>query len=267
MRNSLKFLEVCLAICSLMLTACSSTFKASSAPTTPFLVHGSELHPWYDRAPFDAVWSAQPGKVVTQQATVRKIYIAPINTDYLNKTLDKDGQWVVGDKLSTDDVKAFTTYLRQSFVNAIKRNSETNLQIVEQSGVDTLTLAIALVELQPTRIGVNAATDIGGLVVPGSKLIMDAGVVGTQAASGAISGGVVAVEMKLIDGATGAVVAEAKDREADPASVLPNYKDFEEYGWSRETADDWANEVAKLFSTPADKKVADQVAEVSFAPW
>lgn len=249
-----------------LLIACSAELRAKPAETTPFLDYPDRLQADDKRAPYDAVWSSDLDHIAAKSEVSRKIYVAPINTDYLNKTRNESGTWVVGTKLSDDDIQSYTSYLRSSFVNAIKGHPESNLVLVETPDDETMTLAISLVELVPTKVAVNAAADVAGVAIPGGKLLVEAGSVGAQAVGGAVAGGTVAFEMKLIQGKTGAVLFEAKDREADPASVIPNYRDFEEYGWSRETADEWSKEFAKLFSTNAGETVGAK-SQFSFVPW
>lgn len=245
--------------------SCSS-MRPNAAPLTPFIENPTLLHPWAERAPWDLVWSADPGKIMVKSPTVRKIYVAPVNLQYLNKKRDQEGNWVGDQGVSDEDAKAMAEYLGHSFLEALNSRPDTNLKVVNTPGPDSLTLAMALVELSPTVVAVNAAADVGGLVLPGSKLIEQAGSVGVQAAGGEISGGQIAFEMKLIDGRNGAVLAEAADREVDKTSVLPNYRDFEEYGWSRETCDEWASQFVQIFDTSNSQSV-EMDSRFSFVPW
>ena len=253
------------AACLLACGACS-LIKAAPAPTTPFLTHGADLHPWHDRSPWDAVWSSNPGHVMVQLPTVRRIYLPPVNTDYLNMKQDAGGRWVRERELAAEDVEAITDLLRQSFVEAIRNDPAANLQIMDAPAPDTLTLSLALVELKPTKVLLNTVADVGGVLVPGSKALEEVGVTGAEAASGAVASGTIAIEMKLADGASGEILAEMKDREADPSSIIPNYRDFEEYGWSRKTIKDWARQFAEVFSTPVSSRVAPG-AGISVTPW
>lgn len=118
----------------------------------------------------------------------------------------------------------------------------------------------------PTVVAVNSVANVGSLLVPGAKLVQQAVAVGGPAAGGAIAAGSIAIEMKFTDGNTGEILAEAKDRQADSASILPNYRDFERYGWSRNTIKEWAKLLAEVFSTPASKKVEGET-KISILPW
>jgi len=249
-----------------ILSGCSA-IRASEAPTTPFLSYPEKLHSWYDHAPWDSVWSSNPGHIMVKAGNPRNIYIAPINTQYLNQKKNGKGSWVSdGTDLSKEDVTAITTRMKDSFTKAIQSTPETNLKVVDSPGQGTIALQIALTELVPTKVAVNSAADVGGVLLPGSKAIEEAAAVGGQAIGGSIAAGSIAMEMKLTDGASGQILAEAKDRETDPMSVLPNVRDFEEFGWSRKTVDDWAKQFAEVFSTDSSVKVAN-ASDISLLPW
>ena len=129
-----------------------------------------------------------------------------------------------------------------------------------------MTLEISLVELVPTEPLLNAAVDIGALVVPGSKAIEEAAVVGAQAGGAAIASGSIAIEMKLTDSNTGKVLAEMKDRQSDPASIIPNVRDFERLGWSRKEIEDWSHQFVEVFSTEKSEAIAPS-SGISLLPW
>ncbi|MBN8548371.1 MAG: DUF3313 family protein [Deltaproteobacteria bacterium] len=249
-----------LSICS----GCSS-LRAPAAPTTPFLEHGSELHPWFEHAPWDAVWSSNPGQIMALSDHIRKIYIPEVNTTYLNGTENKSGKWVEAHNVKPEDVKAITDLIHKSFSDAINLHPESNLVLVKSPGPGVLNLQLALVELAPTSVGINSVADVGGLLIPGSKVIEDTASVGVQAAGGAIAAGTIAIEMKLTD-SNGNILAEMKDRENDPASVIPNYRDFEEFGWSRYTISEWAKQFIEVFSTAPTDKISSE-SNLSIAPW
>ncbi len=251
---------------SLIFTTGCSQFKASPADSSPFLENESLLKPAPQRISWDGVWSADPDHIAVKAADIRTIYIAPINTDYLNMKKDKTGKYVKARSLSDEDVKAITDLIETSFVNSIQKVPAANLKIVDNLSDAHLKLELALVELIPTTVAANIAADVGGFIIPGSKAIEKAAETGAQAAGGALASGSIAIEMKLSDPESGKLLAEAKDRESDPASLILNYRDFEQFAWSRHTVKDWSDEFAQIFSTPATTKV-DGVSHFSFIPW
>jgi hypothetical protein len=259
------FSIVVIAIAAVAFSGCHS-LRAAPAQTTPFLAHGDQLHTLDSSSPWDAAWSAKSGEIMLNKPDIRTMYIAPVNIDYLNKTKNDQGQEVVNVTLSAEDIQAMTDLLNKSFIDAIKNNPATNLRIVDQRADAMLVLEIALVELVRTKIGVNAVTDVGGLLIPGSKLIADSVAVGGQAAGGAFAGGTIAFEGRISDVKTGEVLVEFKDRETAPASILPNYRDFEEFGWSRKTVENWSSEFAQVFVV-TDKGNVQAASDFSFVPW
>ncbi len=255
----------------LLLTLVAITFlgcsiHAEEAPTSPFLSHAEELEPHPERAPWDAIWSSRPGSIIVEQSGFRRIYIAPVNTDYLNMVQDESCNWVRKREVKAKDVEAITSYLREAFIKALVEKPEAHLVVEDRPGPKTMTLTIALTELEPTNNIVNGVTNAGAVAFPGATLLENAAAVTAPIAGGAIAAGSIAIEMKLTDGNTGAVLAEIKDREKDPASVIPNYRDFLAYGWSRRTIQEWAQQLAEQFSTPASEKI-DGRSDISLFPW
>ena len=265
MKLRYKNISSCLILMFLFFNSCSS-LRTPAAPTTPFLNHGSELKPIPERLEWDAVWSSDPGHIVAKHPEIRKIYVDTINIDFLNKKKDANGVWSGDADVSKEDIEDITNQLHKEFTEGIQNHPETSLQLVDQPGPDTLILAIALVELIPTKVSVNALVDVGGVLLPGSKLIEDAGNAGAQIAAGSFSGGSIAIELKLLDGKTAKSLVEAKDRESDPASIIPNYRDFEALGWSRSTCKEWAKQFIEGFSTTADVKI-EGISHFSLLPW
>ncbi len=254
-----------LLIALLHQTGCSS-LKASAAKSSPFLTHAEQLKPWYDRAPWDAVWSANPGKIMVKSEKERTIYVAPVNLQYLNMQLESQRSGGQSHTFSTEDAQTIATLMRQRFIEAIEKETKDNLALVDQPSKADLILEVALVELVPTRVWANVALDVGGVVLPGSKTVEQAAAVGAQAAGGSWSAGTIAMEFRIVDGGSSNVVAEAKDREADPSSIIPNYRDFEPLGWSRKMVGDWSVQFVEVFSTPVSSKV-DRASDFSFVPW
>jgi len=156
--------------------------------------------------------------------------------------------------------------LRKEFIEALGNTAATHLHVQNIASEDSMILEIAITELSPTEVAVNSVANVGSLLVPGTKIVKNAVAVGGPAAGGALAAGSIAIEMKLSSVKGGQVLAEAKDRQKDPASILPNYRDFERYGWSRKTISDWAKQLAEVFSTPASKKIEGS-SKISIFPW
>ena len=250
----------------MLVCAGCSALRAKPAETSPFLEHAELLRPTDERAPWDAVWSSDPGQIMVKLPQLRRMYVAPVNTSFLNMKRDARGAEVELRQLSSDDVGVMAEQIRSNFVQAVGNHPETNLQIVDDPKNADLIFEAALVELTPTKVLVNTVADVGAVVIPGTKLLEEAAVAGGQAVGGSIASGTIAIEGKFLDGKTGKIVAEFKDRESDPASEIPNYRDFEAYGWSRHTAVEWATQFAEIFSTTGAERIG-MTSEFSFVPW
>lgn len=242
------------------------SLKATPAPATPFLSHGEKLDPRPEHLKWDGVWSSEPSHIAALNDQIRRVFVDEVEIQYLNRKQNNDGSWSGDAGLAPEEILTVTNQLREEFINQIKNHPESNLQLIDQPSNDSITLKIALTELVPTKVALNTIADVGGLLLPGASLIENAGVAGAQAASGAVSGGSIAIEIKLVEAQSLASLFEAKDRESDPASVLPNYRDFERFGWSRRTCQIWAKEFVEAFSTAPDKKIKEQ-SHFSLLPW
>lgn|GEM_PF-2297169 len=254
-----------------------SQLRASSAPTSPFLASPLSGEPdrlqssdpgRFDpgRFPWDAAWSANPGHIMVNLPEVRTLFIDPVNTQYLNMVTDADGTQKLVYKLDPSTVTKMANLFHQELVDKVKNAPGTNLKLVENRNRAMLILQPALIQLVPTSVVTNSVADTLGLIIPGSKAVAETVSVGVQAGGGTLAAGTVAMEFKIIDGKSGQVLAEAKDRENDSASILPNYRDFEEFGWTEQTIENWSAQFVQVFSTDASTKV-DSSSDISVAPW
>ncbi len=237
-----------------LLLGCSAVKKVPE-PTSPFLQHSEQLKSYPDRFPWDGVWIKEPEKMLTKQDRQQRIYIADINTQYIAHERRP---------AKPEDLLKIEQDIKDEFANAIKGNESLLLED-DRKNAD-LVLEIAITELSPTVIAENIVADVGSLVIPGSTLLEETAVVGGAAAGGALASGAIAIEMKIKDASSEEVLAEIKDRQTDPASILPNVKDFERYGWTKREIRDWARQFATAFSTEATYKI-DSSAGVSLLPW
>ena len=245
----------------LIITCSGCSFHAEPAPSTSFLAE-KDLSDSSSHLPWNASWIAPNKKVMEPSGKLRKMYISPVSNVYLNSSLPIDKR----PELKNEDIDALTTLLHGEFVKAIGKNKDAKLVNVDEAKDADLILELALTELTPTKTGINAVTNIGAIAVPGSKAVQGTVAVAAPGAGGVFSAGTVALEMKIVERKTQKIIGEAKDRQSDPASVLPNYRDFQAFGWSRETVRNWADQFAETFSTDWNDKV-DPSPAISIFPW
>lgn len=214
--------------------------KAAPAADSGFLADaGGHMQPegcapfhrvWYDRA---APW-----------AEYDRLMVEPVDTAHLAPR----GAWdqvslagLVGEP--AEDAAAAAVYLREAVVRAVAA-TDGGLELAEAPGPRTLLLELALVELVPTKVWLNLLT--------------------YAALWTGVDRGSVAIEARLRDATTGAVVATLADRERGPIAPF-SVADLTWYAHARNICDDWAAQlVASLDAPGAD--VADAW-PVTLRPW
>jgi hypothetical protein len=200
--------------------------------------------------PFDKAWIKQ-GADYNRYHT---LYIAPVNTEYL-----KRADWWK-ESLRTEqiqqDVQNLATFMHTQFVNAFQNDPQHRLRVVTSPEKGSLTLALALTELVPSHVVLNALKLAGPL---GSGLAVSALETGTDAKT------TVAFEARVKDTSTGQTVAMFADREY--ATVRPiDLKGLTWYG----NAEDIIKEWAKKFVEVANRRPGEIVkpaSSFSLLPW
>lgn len=219
----IRGITAALVIC-ILLVGC----RASMAPDAGFVPQPELLHP--DKAlPFDAVW-LQDG---VDLRSYKKVYIAPIDTTHLLK-LDwwEQANMAPGDQKQQADQLA--AYFRDAVVKAFKDDDAKSYQVVETPQPDALLVELAIVEVVPTKVWLNA---IG------------------YAVAGALSQGTTAFEGRFRDGKTNRVVAELKDREFGQFDVV-SINDLTWYRHSEHTIRIWSDDLRKVCQRTPTEAIA-----------
>ena len=236
---------------ALWLSGCSQ-MGADPGKVTPFLEHADQLQAQPERSPFQQNWSQSPDKLAPLAKTGAPVVIKPVNLTYLGQASDPTWSSDLTLDASPEAAQTIADYMRKEFVKAINSKKDLGWQAVDQAGPGTIVLELALVELKPTQVYVNAAESIGGLFLPGSQIVSTAASAGLSTATSSITKGSIAMEMRVTDGSTGELLAEAGDRREDRSALLVNINDYSKFGYSKQTIDAWAKETAELLSTPPD---------------
>ena len=212
------------------------TLKAHNVALSPFLQYQDQMAPRKNRAPFDKVWINPAHPEISVGYTA--IYIAPVNTQYLRPVNRPLVTVMEGPKAKDRPVEGTATVLRDSFSKAFRNSATPRLRLASGPGPGVLVLEMALVELNPTNV-------IGNAVKYGAP----AGSVLTP-----ITKGNIAVEGKVRDSKTGAILFEFADNEQDKFAVV-SLRDLSSYGHARQSIYDWAREFEELSRTPPSHKV------------
>ena len=205
--------------------------KASPAPPSDFLEHPQRMGTDPERTPFDKVWRNPSPRAWERVQGYDRVVIAPVNTAYLK-----------AHPLQREDVEKMAAYMRSQFQQEFARGG--HYRVMQQPGLKTLVLELALVQFRPTNVPGNVLSTGAGVVVPGANLV------GSQ-----LTHGNIAFEAKLRNGANGELLAEYADRESDKLSLL-SFRDYSQYAHARRAVQDWAHEMRVLATTPRNQKVS-----------
>ena len=223
----LTLAATCVAVAN---TAYAGIIKADPAPLSPFLEHRAQMQPKKERAPFNKVWRNPSPAAWNRIAHFNKIYIAPIDTAYLDSG-----------RVPERDVAGVAHYMRSRFATQFARGGA--YRVVSKPGPNTLTLQLALTRLRATNAPANVVTTAAGVVVPGTEVIS---LIATH--------GDIAFEGKLRNGQNGQLLEEFADREDDKLSVF-SFRDYLWYSHDRNAIDDWAKQMERLSRTSNKVKV------------
>ena len=214
---------------------CETSYEvmsSSPAKLTPFLPDSNRLVAQKASFPFNRLWYDKK----LDWERFKKIKIVPVDTSHI-----MEGTWwqKVNEAKLADmkkDIAYMAKYMKDAFVNAIKETPDCKLQIVDTADDETLVLHLALIELVPTKAFFNAAGNVAGFFIPGASLV------------NMLNAGSVAMEAKITDHKTGAVVAMFTDRETDHAAII-NLKDLRWYSHAKAIIDEWAASFAEMASS------------------
>ncbi|MCB0338911.1 MAG: DUF3313 family protein [Bdellovibrionales bacterium] len=221
-----------------------SLFKGSAAPNSGFLPDGRKLKKLPSRAAFQGALILNPEKYTELKDRYRKIWFAPVSTEYVEKMIQKGKKREEIKEQRIEEAKEVARYMREEFKNSIEDDTEHPLMVVSKPDAETFRVELALTELNPTNPAINTVGTIAGYFIPGGGLVKYAGT------------GSVAMEGLIKDEGSGEILEEFKDREVDKSSPF-SVKDFQQYAHIREAIDDWAEQFAMLTAHPLDYTVED----------
>jgi hypothetical protein len=200
--------------------------------------------------PFDKAWIKQG----VDWNCYRTIYIAPVNTDHLMRA----NWWqesVRADQMQ-QDVQNMATFMRTQFITAFQNDPHHRLRVVMSPERGSLTLAMAITELVPSKVWLNAVKIAGPY---GSGLAAGALERGTEAQS------TVAFEARVKDTNTGQTVAMFADREY--ATVRPiDLKGFTWYGNAEDIVKEWARQFVEI-ANRRPGEIIKPASTFSLKPW
>jgi len=226
--------------------------KAKPAKSTTGFIDGTLLRPRGD-IPFNRAWKSKK----VDFSEFNKIYIAPINTQYLRQ----NSWWKDLNAVEVEeDIDELTGEFHAMVINAFFNDPRRRFRVVDTPGSNTLNMEIAVVELVPNKAGFSLLTTAAG---PVSGQL--AATVGGSVARKVGSKSVVAIEARLRDGNDDAIVAMFADREQGKGSII-NVKNFTWYGHFKVIFEEWADQFVKVANKSPNDVIADTPA-FTFKPW
>ncbi len=191
------------------------------------------------RAQFlDEVWVAPALKGKAPHELCSKVYFAPVAIGNLKRQGWWSSQSSVKQGQLDEDARKLARNFRQSLNHAARNDPGRRLTVVGNPGPDTLVVEMAITELVPAKAYWNAAATAAGFVVPGAGLL------------GAAGSGTVAIEGRVRDGNTGAVLATFRDRMQDKMAAV-NVNAYSWYGGSERNLEEIAVKTARVLNADA----------------
>ncbi len=238
-----------MGVVALMLASCSSSdgfLKARPARPAGFLAKPKTMTPHPTESPFHYAAHSKSWEVHERARSKTQIYIAPVDTSRLRgiqRTLARTSYSVLGQERPVGEL---ANRIRLEFGQAYVESPRPTYEVVAAPGPQSVTLELALIELDPTSVGGNAAKKIGSYLLSPLVTLVSYGT----------TAGAIAIEGKIVCSDTGQIVFQFADREADRLSLF-SVKDFEPYGFIEEIISEWAEQFELFSRTPAQREVGD----------
>ncbi len=240
-----------------MLCSCQQTsklLKAKPAPLSPFLEQRHTMSPGRERVPFHFVWRNYYEDQQRRVSEKSQIYIAPVSLRYLRPIGKKLAKWEVEQGSISRNEAAVGKEIRAAFAEAFKRSPLPRFKLVTAPTKASVTLELALTELNPTSAK-------GNVVKTAAKFF-----VGPLAGLGGFfTKGNIAIEGKVLNSSTHELIFQFADNEKDKMTWY-SLRDFKPYGHARIAIWEWAQQFEEFTRTLPDH----QVGESSFftlSPW
>jgi len=237
----IRVLTLSLAM-TLVATGCQSravqrVAKGKPAPLSPFLEKRGEMRSVRHRLPVHAVWSTRDAETLRELARCPEIYIAPVELRYLLPVEKELAQMEIESGWVQRDERRMAQELRGRFANAFRVSPRPRFRVVTAPGPNSVTLEMAITQLNPTSKSGNVVKTTAGFFV--GPL---AGVLGV------FTKGNIALEGKVSLSASGAPVLQFADNEKDKMTLL-NARDYQPYGHALMAINEWAAQFEEFTRT------------------
>lgn len=251
-RQCLAGLAAGLALCSC--EQGNRLLKAKPVPLSPFLEQRHTMTPHRERYPAHYVWRNFYRDEQRRVAEKSEIYVAPVTLQYLRPVKQKLAQWEIEQGSLRRNEQQIALELRAAFANAFLKSPMPRYRLAPRPNSRSITLELALVELNPTSPRGNVAKTVAKFVV------------GPLAGIGGIfTKGNIAIEGKVRNSATRELIFQFADNEKDKMTWY-SARDFKPYGHARVAIQEWARQFEEFCRTLPDHQV-EESSFFTIQPW
>ncbi|MCY2952590.1 MAG: DUF3313 domain-containing protein [Planctomycetota bacterium] len=220
--------------------------KATPAPDSGFIEDSSKMKRNPDSPFAKGYWNRE-----VSQKKYTEIYVSPVNTKYVLAQNIWEGANAV--QVKEEDIRKaldqMGKYMQDAFKKAAAEDPRKRFVLVDKPGPNTIVLEMAIVQLVPSKAALNALGFITW--IPTAVTVVGSSITQSQDQGK----GVIAIEARLRDGATGEVVGMFADRECPPTALL----DIKAMNWwapCKAVIDTWAKQFIEVANNPG-KKVSE----------
>jgi hypothetical protein len=217
--------------------------QASPAPDSGFIEDSSKMQKNPNSPYAKGYWNRE-----VSQSKYTQIYVAPVNTKYVmaQNIWERANEVQVSEQDIRKAVDDLGKYMQTAFKKAAAEDPRKRFVVVDKPGPNTIVLEMAVVQLVPSKVVLNAMGFISWI----PTAVQVAG--STLTESEDQGKGVIAIEARLRDGATGEVVGMFADRQRPPTALL----DLKSLNWwapVKSVVDSWAHQFVELANNPGTK--------------
>jgi len=200
--------------------------------------------------PFDKVWVKQG----VNWNQYRTIYIAPVNTNYLIQATW--WQQSIRANQMEQDVQDMARFMRAQFIKAFQTDPRQRFLVVSSPQRGSLTLEMALTELVPSKVLLNAVKIAGPY---------GSGLAAAVLERGAEAQSAIAFEARIKDSTSGETLAMAADKEYAVARPI-DLKGFSWYANAKDIVTSWATQFVDI-ANRRPGEVVKPASTFSLKPW
>ncbi|WP_395742573.1 DUF3313 family protein [Prosthecobacter sp.] len=244
----MRFLHPLFVLLLVLLPACSSTnrmLKAQPAALSPFFEQPWLAQDARAQLGFQKIWITPDPRVLAAGKAKRKLFIAPVTLHFLRPLsrglASSEVAWGGVERREAD----VAARLREEFVAAFRSSPAPLYQLANRPGRDTLTLQLAITELNPTSPKGNAVVTV--LKIVATPMMGFAAY---------LTKGNMAIEGKVLDSSSGRAFFQFADNESDQLTLI-NLRDYQPYGHAMNTMRHWARQFEQVTRSPRGLKVKD----------